>query len=486
MIQLVGTFVLATLVQVEVGVDQGVDAGFVNPDVLVKTVVPLDAGVDHADNWVLFDEGGLHVGLPLEGIRFAAPAESTRVADAVAAAKLGLDRWIRIQVQPDADGPALLAAIRNLPIVEHAEFDAVGGLAGTPDEPNDPNFDEQWGMYNSGQSIDGVAGVPGADVRALEAWELTTGDQEVVVATLDSGSFEHLDMLNRIIQGRNIPQETDNTVDVCVSHGTHVAGTIAALGDNSLGVAGMCWNARIMPIVVVDPCGGYESWVADGVYWAVDNGADMINMSLQYYTGTTYLHDAIMYGSALDIPMIAATGNYDSTIAYPARWQETIAVGAITNMDLRWSGSNEGPEIDLVAPGHDIISTQLVSSYGMKSGTSHAAPHVTGTVALLLSIDGSLTNGEIRDILNGTARDISLAGFDEGTGWGCLDARAALEVVLPPEPDADLNGDGTVNGFDLTYLFASWGPCEDCLADLTDDGLVDGFDLVILLSQWTL
>lgn len=481
MIEVIGSLVLGTAAIA--GVEPG--AEFANPDVFVKTRVRVEVGVDLVDNWILADADGALSALPLEGIRFATPAAASRATHEVLARTIGLDRWLRIQLEPGADREAILAAIKAIPIVEYAEIDGVGGLASGIDDPDDTFFSLQWGMSNTGQLVAGVAGVPGADVRAREAWELSTGGDVIIVATLDSGAYEHIDLDDRIVPGWNIPQDSSNTNDVCVSHGTHVAGIIAAIGNNATGVAGMCWNARIMPVIVVDPCSGYESWAADGLVWAVDQGADAVNISLQYYTGTEYFHDAIQYAAGLEVPLIAATGNYADTIAYPAKWDETIAVGAIANTDIRWSGSNFGTEIDLVAPGHDVYSTQLVASYGMKSGTSHAAPHVTGMVALLLSHDPSLTNDAIRDILLSTARDISLSGFDEATGWGCLNARAALEVIFPPEPDADLNGDGIVSGFDLTILFAYWGACEGCIADLNGDGLVDGFDLVILLSQWT-
>jgi subtilisin family serine protease len=193
----------------------------------------------------------------------------------------------------------------------------------------------------------------------------------------------------------------------------------------------------------------------------------------------------VLYASALDVPMIAATGNSNGSISYPARWEEVIAVGAITNTDQRWGSSNYGPEIDLVAPGYQITSTQLIASYGTKNGTSFAAPHVAGVVALMLGIDPDLTNEEIRTILNESARDISVLGFDTATGHGCLDAQAALEQLQPPVPDADINGDGVIDGEDLLLLLSVWGPCEGCAQDLDGDGVVEGSDLLEVLSQWT-
>jgi subtilisin family serine protease len=452
-------------------------------DILAKLQPGVTVGVDADDRWVLADGIGAQVALPGNGIRFAAPAGLAQARQVEIARALGLDRWIRIELEDDADRADILAGLGRLSLLEHVELDAWGGLAGNV--PNDPLWPQLWGLQNTGQRIGGSSGVSGADINVLGAWDITTGGGEIVIATLDSGAYEHVDLTGRVLPGRNIPNGTDDGTDVCVSHGTHVAGILAAEGDNEVGVAGVSWDAMILPVVVVDPCSGPESWPADGLVWAVDNDADIVNMSLQYSTGTEYFRDAVLYASALDVPMIAATGNSNGSISYPARWEEVIAVGAITNTDQRWGSSNYGPEIDLVAPGYQITSTQLIASYGTKNGTSFAAPHVAGVVALMLGIDPDLTNEEIRTILNESARDISVLGFDTATGHGCLDAQAALEQLQPPVPDADINGDGVIDGEDLLLLLSVWGPCEGCAQDLDGDGVVEGSDLLEVLSQWT-
>ncbi|MCH2144356.1 MAG: S8 family serine peptidase [Phycisphaerales bacterium] len=467
---------------------QAIDPNPVAPelDVLVKLEPGITVGVDPADRWVLATQRDGDLVLPgTEQIRFIGPAALAEARDRALASRLGLDRWVRIQLEPGVDRSAFLDALEGLVQLEHAELDAMGGLAG--ESPDDPLWSELWNLQNTGQTVGGSAGVPGADVNVLGgAWDQMADLQEdIIVATLDSGAFDHVDLTDRVLQGRNIPNGTDDGIDVCASHGTHVAGIIAAQGDNGIGVAGMCWNARILPVVVVDPCGGPESWPADGLVWAADNGADIINMSLQYSTGTEYFHDAVLYAAGLDIPMVAATGNSNGPISYPARWEEVIAVGAITHQDTRWSSSNYGEEIDLVAPGYQITSTQLLASYGSKSGTSFAAPHVSGLVALLLSISPDLTNEEIRELLAASARDISLVGFDTATGHGCLDASAAIALLEPPGPAADLNDDGLVDGEDLLILLSSWGSCEGCSADFNGDGVVEGDDLLQVLSGWT-
>ena len=449
---------------------------------LAKVLPGFDIGVDRSDRWVVTGADDRIQHLPSEGIRFAGPAELAFARDRRLVRELGLDRLFTMELEGPVDESALIEELLGLGVFETVELDAAGGLAGSTD---DPFFGNQWGLENTGQLVGGFAGVPGADVNALEAWEITTGGAEIVVATLDSGAYQHVDLAGRVLPGRNIPNGTGNGTDVCGSHGTAVAGIIAATGDNGTGMAGLVWDARILPVVVVDPCGGMESWVADGLVWAVDNGADVVNMSLQYSTGTDYLRDAVLYASAGGVPMIAATGNSAGSIAYPAKWPEVIAVGGMTHIDTRWSSSNFGPEIDLVAPGYQVLSTQSVSSYVSRNGTSFACPHVSGAVALLLTLDADLSNEAIRDILNGSARDISLLGWDEGTGHGCLDVRAALDVLGSDSSVADLNGDGSVDGEDLWLVISAWGACDDCPQDFNDDGLIDGSDLTILLSEWT-
>ena len=339
-------------------------------------------------------------------------------------------------------------------------------------------------MSNQGQLVGGTTGVSGADIRALEAWEISTGADPVIVATLDSGTYPHADFSNRILPGRNMATGSSDTSDVCGGHGTRVAGIIAAAGDNGLGVAGINWTARILPITVSDPCSVAQSTTAEAVLWAVDNGAQVINMSLQFSSGTELLHDAIKYAADQDVVLVAAAGNSSGFIAYPGRWPETITVGAITNTDQRWSNSGVGEQIDLVAPGADVTSTAMFNTYSSASGTSFAAPHVAGAAALIRSLNPELTRDQIREILLSSARDLSLVGFDTGTGWGCLDLHAALLLTTPPEPSADLNGDGVVNHYDLTILLASWGACAGCPADLDLDLRVNARDLTILLGLW--
>jgi len=428
----------------------------------------------------------------LERFQVAAirPVFENGFADPQLARRIGLDRYYRLETPPGTDTPGLVAQLSRLPAqVERAELDGIGGVAGTI--PDDPDFGLQWGLLNGGQTVGGVAGLTGADINVSPAWDIVTGDPDLVLAVLDAGMDAHVEIADRMIPGRNVAADPDNndTGDVCISHGTHVAGIAAANADNAVGIAGVDWSCRIMPVRVLNSCSGPESYVAEGIIWATDNGADVINMSLQYYTGTPVLHDAVLYAYAQGKVMIAASGNSGActvySMAYPARWPETIAVGAINNVDERASFSNCGPELDVVAPGERVWSLNNSVSYKYLDGTSMATPHVSGTVNLMKTLDPELTADEIKLILQTTAADIGDPGFDNETGFGRVDAYAALLEVRAGL--ADLDGNGVVDITDFLWLLGYWGPCPSgpgCIGDIDRDGNVGVSDFLIMLAVW--
>ena len=405
------------------------------------------------------------------------------------ARRLGLDRYYRVHVPPGTDTPRLAAALaRHDTLIARAEPDGIGGIAGTM--PDDPDFGLQWGLLNTGQVIDGEPGAPGADINVIPAWTLGTGDPDLVLAVLDAGMDPHEELLGRMVPGRNVAADPDNddTSDVCISHGTHVAGLAAAAANNALGVAGVDWNCRIMPVRVLNSCGGPESFVAEGIVWATDHGADVINMSLQYFDGLTGLQMAVQYAHATGVAMIVASGNQGaSQVAFPAFWPQTIAVGAITNRGERWNLSNGGPNLDVMGPGVDIWSLKGTTEYQFLSGTSMATPHVSGTVCLLKAHVPGLAPDTLGQILRASAVDLDVPGFDPGTGFGRIDAAAAVASLPVP---GDLDGNGVVNTNDLLILLGSWGPCPEpcpptCSADLDDDCTVGTADLLVLLASWS-
>jgi len=420
--------------------------------------------------------------MKLFGVTKIAPALSIAAQRADIAASVGLDRWYRISIPQGSNALAVADTLRaSWTGFEVCEVDGIGGLA---DIPNDPSFPTQYSLSNTGQSN----GTIGADIRALSAWSIVSGNPSIVIGLLDSGVFPHAELAGRILPGRNIPLGTTDTSDVCGGHGTHVSGIMTATTGNAVGIAGICANAMILPVVIVNPCSGLESYVADGLVWAVDQGADVINMSLQYSLGSQYLYAAVQYAAAHGVPMIAATGNSNAGVAWPAKWNETIAVAGSNRFDLRYSVSNFGPEVDVTAPGESIYSLTLNNSYGIRSGTSMSAPHVTGTIALMRAVYPNMTAAMMRTVLMQSARDLAPAGFDDYTGAGVIDAGAAVALAQSMNPGpADLNGDGSVSGADLTILFFQWGACANCActADFNADCVVDAADLSLLVSSWS-
>lgn len=411
------------------------------------------------------------------------------------AAEIGLDRWV---VATFDSNRSARKAVRNfsdlLEIggpIEVAELDGRGGVSHSV--PSDPWIGLQYGIRNTGQNIAGVNGVVGADVNVIPAWDWSIGSSDVVIAVLDSGVGLHEEFDSRLTSGWNVPDGDDSFADECSSHGTHVTGIMAAEGDNDQGIAGVSWRCRIMPVVVVDGCSGYESWVAEGIVWAVDHGADVINMSLQYGAGNQVFADAVAYADAAGVIQVAAAGNTGGLddVQAPARFPETIAVAAIDNRDARWSSSSAGPEIDIAAPGWRVYSCSSSFNYVYKSGTSMAAPFVSGAIGLMKSLEPDLDPFTAKTLLRSTAVDILTAGIDDLSGSGRLDVEAAI-LSLDPEPPAagDLDRDGRVDGGDFGRLLVEWGicpgDCEDvCRADLNGDCSVDGQDLGLLLLDWT-
>lgn len=222
-------------------------------------------------------------------------------------------------------------------------------------------------------------------------------------------------------------------------HGTHVAGTVAAL-DNTVGVLGVAPAVRLYSVKVLDRNGnGTYSDIIAGIQWAINNNMDIINMSLGGSTGSTALQNACNAAYNAGILLVAAAGNSGTAsgstecINYPARYSSVIAVGSITSSNTRSSFSSTGSTLELMAPGSNIYSTTYNGGYGTMSGTSMACPHVTGVAALIKSVKPSLTNVQIRNILNATANDMWHDPWRYGNGL--VDAWAAYQYVTGGSPD---------------------------------------------------
>ena len=233
-------------------------------------------------------------------------------------------------------------------------------------------------------------------------------------------------------------------------HGTHVAGTIAQSTNNNMGVAGVAYGSCIMPIKALDANGsGSYSAIADSIYYAVNNGAMVINMSLGGTADSSALRDAVAYAYSQGVTVVAAAGNDNSSAShYPSSYNDyVISVGATDYTKNRAPYSNYGSDVDIVAPGGDtsedangdgyvdgILQNTFANifnnfSYYFYQGTSMASPHVAGVAALLISSGKATTSSAVRQALESTAQDLGVTGRDDQFGYGLVDAFASLSTT---------------------------------------------------------
>jgi subtilisin family serine protease len=358
-------------------------------------------------------------------IASARPLFAGPFSDPEIASELGLQRIYLLELHEGQDVFTIIRELSNDPAVEYAEPDYLLTVA-----TDDDYFEQQWGLHNTGQVILYLAGQDDADIDMPEAWDVTKGSQEVIVAIIDTGVDQsHPDFATKLVPGYNIIDDNENPQDED-GHGTHVAGIVAAATGNATGVAGVCWECKIMPLKALDTGGGYTSDVATAIRYAVDHGAHVINLSIEGESGSDTLLSAIRYAYLKNIPTVAAMGNWGTDdLSYPAAYPETIAVGATDKFDLRAEYSNYGEHIDLVAPGSEILSTYLSSQYGYMSGTSMSTPHVAGVLGLMRSMSPHKTVEELRTILAASADDLGDPGRDIYYGAGRLNAYQSLRNV---------------------------------------------------------
>jgi subtilisin len=269
-------------------------------------------------------------------------------------------------------------------------------------------------------------------VDAEISWAISTGDP-VKVGVIDTGiDLKHPDLKANIKGGYNAinPLKSPNDDN---GHGTHVAGIIAAL-NNDIGVVGVGPNIDLYAIKVLNAAGtGYLSDVIEGLDWAVEKGMQVVNMSLGASQDVQSFHDAIINTYNAGVTIVAAAGNSGGAVSYPAAYPEVIAVSATDDTNQIASWSSRGPEVDLAAPGVNIYSTYKGQSYATLSGTSMAAPHVTGATALIidtkkcdLNLDGVCTPAEVQQRLEQTAIDLGDPGKDPLYGSGLVNVYRAL------------------------------------------------------------
>lgn len=308
---------------------------------------------------------------------------------------------------PEGEGAGVREQLRADPNVEFVEPDRIAHVAWYP---GDPRLSQQWGL---------------GKVGAYTAWDIALGSG-VKVAVVDTGvSYIHPDLWGKVDKGWDYVASDADPMDE-QGHGTHVAGIAAGIAGNATGGAGIAPTARILAVRVLDAEGaGYYSWIANGIIYAVDHGAKVINLSLGGPTGSATLENAVNYATAKGALVLCASGN-DGTasVGYPARYGNCLAVGSTNSSDVRSSFSNHGAGLDLVAPGSNILSSTRGGGYESWSGTSMATPFASGVAALLYS--QGLTRSQVVATIIGTARDLGAVGYDTVYGSGRIDASAAV------------------------------------------------------------
>ncbi len=317
------------------------------------------------------------------------------------------------------------------------------GSTGTVAAANDPLLSEQWGTWT---------------INAPAAWSTATGNG-VVVAVIDSGSGPHPDLDANLLPGMDLrfgAGGPDGADVGAIGHGTHVAGTIAAVAGNGVGIAGVAPGAKVLPLRILGPDGtGSTRDLASAISAAVASGARVINLSLGSLNEDVRVSAAIADAVARNVLVVAAAGNDgpSGSPKWPAVNDLALAVTALDRDGNPAASGQRGAYIDLGAPGTGILSTVPAAlrgrDYEMQSGSSMATAFVSGTAAILASIKPDLSVGELREILVGTARDVGAPGRDDATGAGMLDAAAAVAELLrryPTSVPPTIDGDGLVGG----------------------------------------
>jgi type VII secretion-associated serine protease mycosin len=275
-------------------------------------------------------------------------------------------------------------------------------------------------------------------IRVSDAWRQATG-AGVTVAVIDTGvDASHPDLAGQVLPGFDeITQKAGVSIDPA-GHGTHVAGTIAALTGNDVGVGSVAPNAKILPIRVLDANGsGYMSDAANGIVYAADHGANVINMSLGTTSKVAAVTNAIAYARSKGVVVVASSGNdrtKGSPVNYPAADVGVIAVAATDSNDAIATYSTAGGYVDLAAPGTAVLSTYPTakgSGYTTMSGTSMASPHAAAVAALLKSLNPALSPDQVEQAMESSATDLGAKGRDNDFGYGRIDAAAALAAVKP-------------------------------------------------------
>ncbi|ARU62432.1 peptidase S8 [Tumebacillus avium] len=342
----------------------------------------------------------------------AAAAEKANVHAALGGKDLGKlgqgkSDWTLVEV-PFGKASEMKAKYAKNPNVELAELDYVYTTTALP---NDPLIGSQWHHTN---------------VQSAAAWGVVTGSNRTI-AIIDTGiDLDHADLAGKLVAGASFVDRVSSANDDN-GHGTHCAGIAAGIGNNGVGISGMDQTAKLMPVKVLNKRGsGYTSDIVDGVYFAVDNGADVLSMSLGGGGATQAFQDAINYAWNNNRIVVAAAGNSGvSTPSYPAAYNNVVSVAATDANDNRTSWSNYGSSwVDVAAPGNSIYSTYYNGGYTTMSGTSMATPLVAGLFALTWGKKPTATNSAVVNRVLTTAD--STAGTGSAYQYGRVNAFNAV------------------------------------------------------------
>lgn len=314
---------------------------------------------------------------------------------------------------PSARRAAMVALLKNDPTVAYVETDVVSRAYDLT--PNDPHFPRQVEMR---------------DVSAPAAWDTTTGSAAVKIAVIDTGVNAVGDLAGAVTAGYDFANNDSSAADDA-GHGTAVAGLIAARGNNGTGMAGVCWGCQIIPVKALDAFGdGYNSDIAQGVVWAVQQGAKVVNLSLGSPYPSKVLSDAVAYANMNGVLVVAAAGNHTGTVRqYPAAYADVVAVAATNRGSLgltSWSARNATGDrwVDVAAPGVVNSVSRTGGITGTIEGTSFAAPIVAGIAGLVKSQRPTYTGWSL---MNAVQRSATYKKV-QGTNYGRVDARIALLV----------------------------------------------------------
>jgi len=366
---------------------------------------------------------------------------------------------------PTGAEQAVTNALSHNPNIEFAELDLLNVLEETV--PNDPYYSSAWHLPK---------------INAPLAWDVSTGSS-VVVAVLDSGvDSNHPDLGSRLLPGFNTVDNTNNTSDIA-GHGTNVAGVIGAIGNNGIGVSSIAWDAHILPVRVSNQSSGsaYTSDLAEGVIWAADNGAHIVNASYAL-TSSSSVNSAANYLRQKGGVMVVAAGNDGAEWSFGDS-ANLISVSATSSSDVKTSWSSYGSFVDVSAPGAGIYTTANGGGYASVSGTSFSAPLTAGILALIKAVNWNLTPEQMESILEESAIDLGLLDFDNQYGHGRIDANAAVQLALNTSPGGGSTTDTTPPTINFSLASTTLMGIEPINITATDNVSVASLDLTLKNSS---